>query len=121
MPYSLSIMRINRRRFLWVAFQIGDICRQVCDHDIRETIQILPKNLPETYNRILSTIDKMGKAKLAKKIFPWVAIARRPMLLEEIREAIGVEFLQPYSNPERLVNDMSQNVSWCGNIIVLDE
>ena len=43
------------------------------------------------------------------------------MLLEEIREAISVEPLQPYSDPERLVNDMSQIVSWCGNLIVLDE
>ena len=114
-------MRINGSRFLWVAFQIEDICRQVCDQDIRETIRKLPKNLPETYNRILSRIDKMGKAKLAKNIFPWVAIARRPMLLEEIREAIGMEPLQPYFKPERLVNDMSQIVSWCGNLIVLDE
>ena len=63
----------------------------------------------------------MGNAKLAKKIFPWVAIARRPMLLEELREALGVEPLQPYSDPERLVNDMSQIVSWCENLIVLDE
>ena len=104
-----------------MAFQIEDICRQVCDYDIRETIRRLPENLPETYNRILSRIDKMGKAQFAQKIFPWVAIARRPMLLEEIREAIGVEPLQPYSDPGRLVNDMSQIVSWCGNLIVLDE
>ena len=121
MPYCLFITRINGSRFLWVAFQIEDICRQVCDRDIRETLRKLPKNLPETYNRILSRIDKMGNAKIAKKIFPWVAVARRPMLLEEIREAIGVEPLQPYSDPERLVNDMSQIVSWCGNLIVLDE
>ena len=48
----------------------------------------------------------MGKAKIAKKIFPWGAIARRPMFLEEIKEAIGVEPLEQHSNPERLVNDM---------------
>ncbi len=63
----------------------------------------------------------MGKGKIAKKIFPWVAIARRPIILEEIREAIGVEPLQQHSNPERLVNDMRQIVSWCGNLVVLDE
>ncbi|MCJ1346754.1 hypothetical protein MMC31_004972 [Peltigera leucophlebia] len=107
--------------FLWVVFQIEDICRQVCDRDIRETTRKLPKNLPETYNRILSRIAEMGNAKLAKRIFPWVATARRPMLLEELREAIAVETLQPYSDPERLVNDMSQIMSWCGNLIVLDE
>lgn len=88
-----------------MAFQIEDICRQVCDRNIRETIQKPPKNLPETYNRILSRIAEMGNAKLAKKIFPWAATTRRPMLFEELREAIAVEPLQPYSDPEHLVND----------------
>ena len=104
-----------------MAFQIEDICHQVCDHDIRETIRKLPKNLPETYNRILSRIAEMGNAKIAEKVFPWVATARRPLLLEELREAIAVEPLQPYSDPERLVNELSQIVSCCGNLIVLDE
>ncbi len=121
MPYRTFLTHLNGSRFLWVAFQVEDICRQVCDRDIRETIRKLPKNLPETYNRILSRIDKLGNAKLAKKIFPWVAAARRPMLLEELREALSVEPLQLYSDPERLVNDMGQIVSWCGNLIVLDE
>lgn len=74
-----------------MAFQIEDICSQICDNDIRERIKKLPKSLPETYNRILSQIVKRGNAEVAKKIFPWVAIAKRPMLLEELREAIAVE------------------------------
>lgn len=104
-----------------MAFQVEDICSQICDNDIRERIKKLPKSLPETYNRVLSRIVEIGNAEVAKKIFPWVPIARRPMLLEELREAIAVEVLQSYSNPQRLVNDMSQIVSWCGNLIVLDE
>ncbi|MCJ1349212.1 hypothetical protein MMC31_007448, partial [Peltigera leucophlebia] len=116
-----ALVREANGMFLWVAFQIEDICRQVCDRDIRETIQKLPKNLPETYNRILSRITKMGNAELAEKVFPWIATARRPLLLEELREAIAVEPLQPYSDPERLVNDMSLIVSCCENLIVLDE
>lgn len=83
-----------------MAFQIEDICGQVCDRDIRETIQKLPKNLPETYNRILSRIAKMGNARLAQKVLPWVATAKRPLLLEELKEAIAIEPLQPYSDPE---------------------
>ena len=62
-----------------------------------------------------------GIGNLPKKIFPWVATARRPLLLEELKEALSIEPLQPYSDPEGLVNDMSQIVSWCGNLIVLDE
>lgn len=104
-----------------MAFQIGDIYGQVCDRDIRETIRKLPKNLPEAYKRILPRIAKMGNAILPQKVFPWVATARRPLLIEELREAIAVERLQPYTDPERLVNKLSQIVSCCGNLIVLGE
>lgn len=95
--------------------------RNNCDSNIRETIKKLPKDLPETYNRILSQIVHSGHAKLAKKIFLWVAAARRPMIIEELREAIAVKPHQRYSDPESFVNDMSQIVSWCGNLIVMDE
>ena len=63
----------------------------------------------------------MGNAKLAKKVFSWVATAKRPLLLEELREAIAIEPFQLYSDRERLVNNMSQIVSCCENLIVLDE
>lgn len=94
-----------------MAFQIEDICSQICDKDIRGRIKNLPKSLPETYNRVLSRIVGKGNAEVAKKVFPWVAIARLPMLLEELREAIAVEVLQSYSNPQRHVNGMSQVLS----------
>lgn len=108
-------------RFLWVALQIEDICSQVCDSDIRNTIKKLPENLPETYNRIISQIVRGGHAELAKKIFLWVITAKRPMLLEEIREAIAVEPHQPQSDRQRFIIDMSQVASRCGNLIVIDE
>ncbi|MCJ1348383.1 hypothetical protein MMC31_006614, partial [Peltigera leucophlebia] len=107
--------------FLWVAFQIEDICRQVCDRDIRKTIRKLPKDLPETYDGILSRITRTGNVRLAEKVFSWVATAHRPLLLEELREAIAVKPLQPYSDRERLVNHISQIVSCCENLVVLDE
>lgn len=42
-------------------------------------------------------------------------------LLEELREAIVVKPLQPYSDREHLVNHISQIVSCCKNLVVLDE
>lgn len=63
----------------------------------------------------------MGNARLAQYVLPWVATAKRPLLLEELKEAIAIEPLQPYSNPEHQVNDLNQIVSYCGNLILLDE
>lgn len=46
---------------------------------------------------------------------------KRPLSLQELREAIAVEPCQPYSKPDRLVNGMHRVTSWCENLIVLDE
>ena len=108
-------------RFLWVYFQIEEICAQTTDDDIRRVVPSLPKDLPETYERALSRVVKNRKANLAIKMFGWVAAAKRPLSLTELREAIGVEQCQPFSKPGQLVNDIDQMVPWCGNMLVLDE
>lgn len=111
----------NSIRFLWVAFQVRDICAQVCDEDIRKVIKNLPKNLPETYDRVLSKIVNAGKATLAGKIFRYVAVAKRPLALEELREAIAVEPGQTTRKRDRLINNVDRLLAWCGSLIVLDE
>ena len=64
---------------------------------------------------------KNRKADVARKMFRWVAAAKRPLSLMEIREAIAVEPCQPSSQKDKLVNDVDQLVPWCGNLLVLDE
>ncbi|ERF71485.1 hypothetical protein EPUS_00474 [Endocarpon pusillum Z07020] len=107
--------------FLWVAFQIDDICSQHSDEDIRQALRNLPKDLTETFNRALSRILAKGDAKTVKQVFRWVAAAKRPLSLGELREAIAIEPCQPYSKPERLLNGMSRVPAWCENLIVVDE
>lgn len=111
----------NYIRFLWVAFQVRDICARVCDVDIRKVIKNLPKNLPETYDRVLSKIFNANKATLAAKIFRYIAVAKRPLALEELREAIAVEPCQTTRKVDRLINNVDRFVAWCGSLVVLDE
>lgn len=110
-----------RDRFLWVSFQIEDICEQQTDENIVRILYNLPKNMNETYERILAKIIDQGKSETAGKVFRWVATAKRPLYLEKIREAIAIEPLQQHMKPERLLNDVSQITSWCRNLIILDE
>jgi ankyrin repeat protein len=56
-----------------------------------------------------------------KQVFRWVAAAKRPLSLGELREAIAIEPGQPYSKPERLLNGMGRVTAWCENLIVVDE
>ena len=56
--------------FLWVTFQPQSICSQRTDADIIKTLQTLPKDLPDTFNRVLEKISQSGMidVKLCKSI-----------------------------------------------------
>lgn len=110
-------------RFLYVAFQLDDICEQTSDEDIREVIKHLPKDLPEIFERALSRISRSGpgKVRIAEKVFRWVAAAKRPLYIEELHEAIAIEPCQPFFVTEKLINDIDQIVSFCGGLVTLDE
>ena len=56
-------------RFLWVAFQLDSICSQETDESIINTLQSLPKDFPETFDRILRTLEqsKAADPRLRKK------------------------------------------------------
>lgn len=108
-------------RFLWVAFLLGDVCAQHYDDDIRDVLRSLPRNLEETFNRALNWILRRGHEMIAQNIFRWVAAAKRPSSLEELREAIAIEHGQPHSKPERLANGMNRISAWRENLIQIDE
>ncbi|KAI9770983.1 MAG: hypothetical protein M1840_002687 [Geoglossum simile] len=116
-----ALVRGAQGMFLWATFQIQDICAQGCDEDIRKVIGDLPKDLLETYERALLRINRAGTAKSAQKIFRWVAAAKRPLSLEELREAIAIQPCQPSLNSEALENNINRLVPYCGNLILLDE
>ncbi|MCJ1239019.1 hypothetical protein MMC14_007012, partial [Varicellaria rhodocarpa] len=107
--------------FLWVKLMLLEICDQTCDEDIRKTIEDLPKTIEEIYERATNKIFRTGKLKIAKKVFHWVAAAKRPLLLDELREAIAIEPCQAFSRPERLINDINQLVPLCGNLVTIVE
>jgi hypothetical protein len=97
-------------RFLWVALQLDDICRQTSDDNIRLT-----------YARMLSRIQLDEKASLAFQAFKWVAVSQRPLTLLELKEALAIERFAKFSRPERMVNDPSRIVPWCEGLLMLHE
>ncbi|CAI0650533.1 unnamed protein product [Colletotrichum noveboracense] len=114
---------INRAdgMFLWVTFLLDEICAQTCDDDIRDAVERLPKTLTETLSRALHRIIKQGKSATANKAFQWIAIAKRPLTLDELREVISMKVGQPSSNSGQLINGIDRLPMWCGNLVRVDE
>ncbi|KAI0451730.1 ankyrin repeat-containing domain protein [Xylaria acuta] len=107
--------------FLWVFFQVQELCEQTCDEDIRHTISNLPEDLEETFRRVLRRISSRRNSELARRAFPWIAAAVRPLSIEEVREAIAIEIGQQYTKPERLCNNVHSIISSCENLLHIDE
>ncbi|RDA94437.1 hypothetical protein CP533_2254 [Ophiocordyceps camponoti-saundersi (nom. inval.)] len=106
---------------LWVSYLIDDLCSYNCEDDIRKALGDLPKDLEETFKRVLSRIVSRRNDKIARRILPWVAVAKRNMTLEELRQAISTEIEQPYSRPETMVQGIENIVTWCENLLHVDE
>ncbi|KAL8992388.1 MAG: hypothetical protein Q9169_007138 [Polycauliona sp. 2 TL-2023] len=78
--------------FLWVFFQLDDLSEAPSNALVREVLKNLPDGLVETYERISGKILRDNiKRDLVRKIFRWMVCARRPLEVEEIREAAGFE------------------------------
>ena len=91
------------------------------DQQIIDALSHLPRDLPQTYGRILAQFTEAEDIDLGSQIFRWVAVAKRPLTVPELREAIGVVPLQDTWNPRSLINDMKRAIACCGNLLFVDE
>ncbi|RYP18551.1 hypothetical protein DL765_003836 [Monosporascus sp. GIB2] len=106
--------------FLWVALQIESLCAAKTDETLREALTDLPKDLPETFSRILRRSGEPG-TNYQTRTFELVVAAHRPLTTEELREALSVVPGDADWNPARLLNDVYSALSCCGSLITVDE
>ena len=80
-------------RFHWVRCQLDTIDKCQTPDDVEKALKTLPKDLNETYERVLLKIlgEGEGTAKTAEKILRWLVGSMRPLGLLELEEAIMIE------------------------------
>jgi len=106
--------------FLWVALQIESLGYAKTDEEIRQALADLPKDLPETFSRILRRSGELGKD-YQTRVLELVTVAQRPLTTEELREALSVVPGDDVWNPSRLLNDIYSALACCGSLIIVDE
>lgn len=84
-------------------------------------MQHLPKDIFETYNRLLTRIAEEGSLETCNKVFQYVAAAKRPLTLDELGEAISLEPYQTCFMPERLINNPKGIIRWCHGLIAMHD
>ncbi len=107
-------------------FQLLDIKEALTKSDLRTTLKNLPRDLNETYLRIIRKTSQgpRGQAKLdtMRKAFRWIAAARRPLRVDELEECIALEATDTYLHADRIPKDSGTRlVGDCSNLAVIND
>ncbi|TGO25575.1 hypothetical protein BPAE_0077g00230 [Botrytis paeoniae] len=110
-----------RGMFLWVQFQLEELCRMETDASIVKALQNLPRNLEETYDRLLGRIIEIERREFVKRMFDWIICSCRPLHMDELREAIAFTIVDKSWDATKIPNDLRRLIRACGNLIMIDE
>ena len=88
------------------------------DSQILAALDNLPEDLPHTFERILS---KLSNRDIAFQVFQWIAVAQRPLTLEETREAVAIEPFNYSLDTAKRVKSDKQLITSTANLTSVDE
>lgn len=97
------------------------MCRAETDSSIRKVLKNLPRDLSETYDRLLARIEIAEQQEYIRRIFVWIICARRPLAVGELREAIAFTIGDDHYDRAKIPNDMNRLARACGNLIGIDD
>jgi len=87
--------------------------------DIKKALYELPGELNAMYDRILGKIDKTDRWR-ARCVLRLIAVACRPLTIDEMREALTVDLKNERIDPERRMMEPLDIVKICSTIIELN-
>lgn len=119
LSYRRLILYLSR--FLWVKFQFDELCRLDTDASIINALQNLPRNLEETYDRLLGRIIEIERREFVKRMFDWIICSCRPLHMDELRDAIAFTADDKSWDATKIPNDIQRLIRACGNLILIDE
>ena len=85
-------------RFLLVEFQLTFILTSREPRKRLEAVSHIPLDLADAYFDVIDRVKPSDKS-LAFKVLSWLFHAMRPLLMDELREAMGVEFGDVHLDP----------------------
>ncbi|KAJ5161239.1 hypothetical protein N7492_006631 [Penicillium capsulatum] len=117
-----ALVNGSQGMFLWVALQIETLCSMATDEAIRQALADLPRDLSETFARILQRSDNLSLDRSRQRtILQLITAAYRPLRVEELREALSVIPGDPVWDSSRLLNNIFGVLGCCGSLLTLDE
>ncbi|KAL9071941.1 MAG: hypothetical protein Q9161_003873 [Pseudevernia consocians] len=109
--------------FLYVSLVLHDLKKVKITSQVPKRLRKLPSDLNNLYDRILSQIDA-DCVEIAKLVLCWVAVARRPLTVEELAMAsvLGTEEWEKNTTPpDDLLNQLKDGFKCCEPLVYLNE
>ncbi|KAI9443994.1 hypothetical protein H4582DRAFT_1807258, partial [Lactarius indigo] len=109
--------------FRWVFCQLETL-RNCLPQNVRSVLKELPKSLDETYERMLKEIGKVNPHQ-AHRILQCLAVATRPLRVEELAEVLALDFdgavdgIPALNKDWRWDDDQQGVLSTCSSLIVI--
>lgn len=107
--------------FLWASLVLVDL-EKVPKHRVEEKLKELPDNLNKVYDRILRQTER-SSIEDAQFILRCIAVARRPLTVDELSMAYALEWGKWTANtipPGSYLDDFKDVYKVCGPIVFLD-
>lgn len=115
---SIDIIHL---RFRLAALQMDSLQRCRTPRELRQTLQSLPASLTEMYDAIISQICPERK-KTETRLLQILAYAERPLLLDEIADAIVVNLDEsPGFRPDQRMFNAKNLPSYCPSLVILEK
>lgn len=106
-------------RFLWVHFQIIELCEAASDEGIRDILENLPEGLYDTYTRIFKKIAITRSKSTVLKIMMWMVCAKRLLRIEELQEAVAFDSRDKSWNANK-IPDGDKMIKSCHGLVIRD-
>ncbi|KAI0181782.1 hypothetical protein GGR52DRAFT_55354 [Hypoxylon sp. FL1284] len=106
--------------FRWVQCQLDTLSKLRTVRVIRQSLNQLPQDLDETYDRILARIPATDQ-EFARRILLWVSFSAKPLTLKELHTAIAIEADMDYVDPEALLHDPSDILGLVSGLVTVTE
>ncbi|KAK2729382.1 nacht domain protein [Colletotrichum kahawae] len=116
-----ALLEGSNGMFLWVSLQLDAICSEASDHDIREALESLPKDLNETYAPILKNSARLDHRNHHVRLFKFITAAFEPLNIDQIQDVMSVTAGDISWDPSKLINDIMSILKFCGSLVMIDE
>lgn len=118
-----SLSEASDGMFMWVRLMVDELSLQMSLANFEKTLQHPPKGLNGVYERVVFRINRFSSEmrSITIKMLQWIRCSMRPLRVDEMAEAVAIEFNAPsFDKSKRLLDGKKYIQSCCSSLIEID-